>query len=166
MLSETMAPATHPRSDRCFMIAVYAVQFFFGGWFLFHGSNYFFNFFRFPSGSSVLAHEFIGAMIHSGLFAVIKGVEIAVGVALLANRFVPLAVVAAFPVSFSIAYINLFAIGDPFAIMVSILVIAFNGLIALGHLDRFLPMLVFNNGDPQTVGLRKLFAGRTEISRT
>jgi hypothetical protein len=100
------------------------------------------------------------------LFAVIKGVEIAVGVALLANRFVPLAVVAAFPVSFSIAYINLFAIGDPFAIMVSILVIAFNGLIALGHLDRFLPMLVFNNGDPQTVGLRKLFAGRTEISRT
>jgi hypothetical protein len=50
--------------------------------------------------------------------------------------------------------------------MVSILVIAFNGLIALGHLDRFLPMLVFNNGDPQTTGLRKLFNGRTETLRT
>ena len=158
MLSDTMASAADSKTERNFMIAVYAVQFFFGGWFLFHGSNYFFNFFRFPSGSSVLAHEFIGAMLHSGLFAVIKGLEMAVGVALLANRFVPLAAVAAFPVSFSIAYINLFAIGDPFAIMVSILVIAFNGLIALGHLDKFLPMLVFNNGDPQTAGLRKLFS--------
>jgi hypothetical protein len=82
---------------------------------------------------------------------------VVVGIALLANRFVPLATVAAFPVSFSIAYMNLVANGDTMSIIVSVLVIALNGIIALRHLDRFLPMLAVDQGGPNSRGLRALF---------
>ncbi len=143
-----------------FGILVYAVQFFFGAWFLFHGSNYFIGFFPQPPGSSPIAHEVIGALIHSGLFDVVKGIEVLVGIALLANRFVPLAAVAAFPVSFSIAYVNLVANGDTLSIIVAALVIVFNGIIALGHLDRFLPMLAVDQGDPSFRGLAKVLSSR------
>lgn len=142
---------------RGFTILVYAVQFFFGGWFLAHGLNYWLEFFPQPHGSSPLSHEFITALIDSGLFGIVKGVEIVTGVLLLANRFVPLAVVAAFPVALSIAHINLVANGDPTSIVVGIVIISLLGLIALGHLDKFLPMLVMNNGDPSDLGLKRLF---------
>src|SRR4051812_8893717 len=88
---------------RGFMILVYCVQFFFGGWFLYNGLNYYIRFFPQPTGSSPLSHELIAALTDTGLFAVVKAIEVAVGLALLANRFVPLAVVAAFPISISIA---------------------------------------------------------------
>jgi len=29
----------------------------------------------------------------------------------------------------------------------------------VGHLDRFLPMLACDNGDPSSAGLRRLFGG-------
>jgi hypothetical protein len=144
-------------SGRWFQILVYAVQFFFGAWFLYNGLNFFVSFFPQPSGSSPLSHELISALIHSKLFAVVKTLEAVTGLALLANRFVPLAAVVAFPISFSIAHLNVIANGDLFSVITSIVVIAFNGIIALGHLDRFLPMLAMNQGDPSTAGLRTLF---------
>ncbi len=145
--------SSHSQSAGWFVATVYAVQFFFGGWFLFHGLNFFVEFFVQPAGSSSIASEVISALIHSGLFAVVKAIEVVVGIALLANRFVPLAVVSAFPVSFSIAYINLFANGDTMSIVVAITVIALNSVIALGHMDRFWPILAYNQGDPNIAGL-------------
>ena len=41
---------------------MYAVQFFFGGWFLYNGLNFFLTFFPQPSGSSGLSHELIRAL--------------------------------------------------------------------------------------------------------
>jgi hypothetical protein len=158
MASRADGDAAKREVDRTswFTVVVYVVQFFFGGWFLFHGLNYFTHFFPQPSGSSGLSHELIGALIHSGLFGIVKGIEVVAGLAFLANRFVPLAVVAAFPVSFSIAHLNVAANGDSFSIGVAVVIVALNGLIALGHLDKFLPMLVCNNGDPREAGLRSL----------
>lgn len=153
-------------SGRGFQAFVYAVQFFFGAWFLYNGANYFVSFFPQPSGSSPLSHELISALIDSKLFAVVKSLEAITGLALLANRFVPLATVLAFPISVCIAHLNLVANGDPFSVGTSIAVIVLNGIIALGHLDRFLPMLVCNQGDPGTAGLRALFgASRTGSQR-
>jgi len=148
-----------PPQGRWFTVLVYAVQFFFGGWFLFHGANYFLAFFKQPPGSSPLTHEVISALIHSGLFGIVKAIEIAVGIALLANRFVPLAAVAAFPVSFSIAYVNFVANGDGLSLLVAAVVIAFNAIIAIGHMGRFWPMLSFNQGDPDMQGLFAPWAG-------
>jgi uncharacterized membrane protein YphA (DoxX/SURF4 family) len=140
-----------------FTIMVYAIQFFFGGWFLAHGLNHFLEYFPRPTGSSPLSRELITALNHSGLFVIVKIIEIITGVMLLLNRWVPLAAVMAFPVSFSIAHLNFVANGDAFSIGVSICIIAFNGMIALGHLDKFLPMLVRDNGDPSAAGLRTRF---------
>src|ERR1700722_171220 len=122
--------------ERTFRTCVYAVQFFFGGWFLYNGLNFFLTFFPQPSGSSGLSHELIRALIDTKLFTVVKGLEILTGIAFLANRFVPLAVVVAFPISFSIAHLNLIANGDLFSHVIAFFVIALNGVIGIGYLDK------------------------------
>lgn len=148
-------------------LVIYAVQFFYGGWFVFHGLNYWLHFFVQPPGASGMAKEFIGALIHSGLFDWVKAIEVLVGVALLANRFVPLAAVAAFPITIVIAYLNLAIEGDLFGVVVGVVIIALNGIIALGRLDRFRPMLAFDAGDPAVPSLTpggsaaREFAGRS-----
>lgn len=143
-----------------FVTVIYIVQFFFGGWFLAHGLNHWFEFFPRPSGSSPLSRELIGALNGAGLFNIVKAIEVVVGLLLLANRFVPLAAVAAFPVTLSIAHLNFVANGDAFSIGVGVVIIAMNGLIAIGHLDKFLPMLVVQNGDPSNKGLMQFFGPR------
>ncbi|OYU74629.1 MAG: hypothetical protein CFE32_17150 [Alphaproteobacteria bacterium PA3] len=57
--------------ERAFRAIVYGAQFFFGGWFLYNGLNYFFEFFPQPPGSSALAYQLISALIDTGLFAVV-----------------------------------------------------------------------------------------------
>lgn len=160
MASQAATPPAAPQRSRVFMVAIYVVQFFFGGWFLWNGLNYFFGFFPQPPGSSPISQELIGALIHSGLFSVVKGIEGLVGLALLANRFVPLAIVASLPVSVCIAHLNIIANGDTFGIVAGVIVLGLNGIVALGHVDKFLPMLVFNQGDPSPAGLRALFGLR------
>ena len=137
-------------------MAFYAVQFFFGGWFLAHGLNHWLEFFPRPSGSSPIARELIGALNHSGMFTIVKALEVVTGIMLLANRAVPLATVLAFPVTLSIAQLNIVANGDTFSIFVGTIIIALNAIIALGHLDRFLPMLAIRQGDPSLAGIRAL----------
>lgn len=164
-MASTAADTLTRSPSRGFQACVYAVQFFFGAWFLYNGLNFFIAFFPQPSGSSPLSHELISALIDSKLFAVVKSLEAITGAALLANRFVPLATVLAFPISFCIAHLNMVANGDLFSIITSIAVIAFNGIIAFGHLERFLPMLVCNQGDPSTAGLRALLSASRAASR-
>lgn len=130
---------------RAFAIAAYAIQFFYGGWFFYNGLNYFVAITPAPPGSSPLSRELIGALEHTGLFAIVKAVELATGAALLANRFVPLATVIAFPVSFSIAFVMLIVNGGVVGTTVGVLVMAFNGVIALARLDSFRPMLAMHD---------------------
>lgn len=143
------------------MIAVYAAQFFFGGWFIAHGLNQWLEFFPRPKGSSPIARDLIMALNASGLFDLVKILEVVTGVMMLANRFVPLAIVGAFPVALSIAHLNIMSNPDITSKIVGVVIMAMLGLIALGYLDRFLPMLTYNAGDPSDRGLRALF-GRKE----
>lgn len=136
----------------------YAAQFFFGGWFLLHGLNHWLEFFPRPSGSSPISYELIGALNHSGLFSIVKAIEIVTGLFLLLNRAVPLAAFVAFPVTLSIAHLNIMSNDDMFGIIVGIVAIALNGLVLLGHLDKFLPVLTFRQGDPSADGISMLMA--------
>ena len=162
-----MVEAQMARSDQIssnetgFSNLVYGVQFFFGGWFLFHGANFFLHFFHQPPGSSVPSHLLIAALIQSGLFNWVKIIEILVGIALLANRFVPLAIVAAFPITFVIAYDNVALNQDTFSHIVAVVIVAFNLIMALGYLETYLPMLAFNAGTPSARGLATLFRGHS-----
>lgn len=78
----------------------------FGAWFLFSGAEYFSPFDLQPLGNTPLAREFTLALIHSGLFAWIKVMEVVVGFLLLINRAVLPSAVAIAPITVVIAYWN------------------------------------------------------------
>ncbi len=67
-------------------IAYTIARIIFGAWFLFSGAEYFTNLGIQPLGTTPLAQEFTLALIHSGLFAWIKVMELVVGALVLANR--------------------------------------------------------------------------------
>lgn len=147
---------TGGNSPNWFRITVYCVQFFFGGWFFLHGLNHWLHFFPQPPGSSPQGAALIGALIESGMFDLIKAAEVVTGAMMLANRFVPLAVVLAAPVGIGIAAFDHATNGDAFGTGTAIAIMLMLGLMALAHLDRFLPMLVMNQGEPSLHGWRQL----------
>lgn len=147
-------------ADRRWRTTFYAAQFFFGGWFLLHGLNHWLEFFPRPSGSSPISRELIGALNQSGLFAIVKVVEVITGLMLLANRGTALAAMVAVPVTLSIAHLNIVANADGFGVVVGLVALALNGLILLGQLDKFLPLLSLAPGEPSLEGLTMLRAGK------
>lgn len=140
--------ASHSGFARCF----YAFQFFYGGWFLFHGLNWWLRYFPEKSFGPD-AHGLIPELIRSGLFDIVKLLEVVIGIALLADLYVPLAIVAAFPITFVIAWLNA-SKGNPFGLSVAAIIVALNALMAVGHLDRYWSMLVMRAGPPNADGLR------------
>ncbi len=134
-------------------MVVYAAQFFFGGWFLFHGLNHWVHFFPQPPGADTVSSQVIRSLIASGLFDWVKAVEVVAGIALLLNRFVPLAAIASVPISFVIGYLNIAVENDANALFVFFGVIGLNLLILAGHLDRLLPLLAPGNHGPNLAGL-------------
>jgi hypothetical protein len=141
---------------RAFVVLAYAVQFFFGGWFFYNGLNYFAEFTPAPPGSSPLSRELIGALEHTGLFAIVKAVELVAGALLLANRFVPLAIAIAAPVSFAIVWVMLVMNGGTVGTIVGVLVIGFSAILAFARLGSFLPMLAFDDARPGRSGFARL----------
>jgi uncharacterized membrane protein YphA (DoxX/SURF4 family) len=149
-------PQTPASGERAFRFAAYCAQFFFGGWFLVHGLNHWFHFFPQPPGSSPQGAALIGALIESGMFDLIKAMEVVTGALMLANRLVPLAIVLAFPVGVGIAAFDHSTNGDLFGTGTAVAIMLMLGLMALSHLERFLPMLSFNQGEPSLKGWRQL----------
>lgn len=82
------------------------VRIVFGLWFLFSGVEYFTPFELQPLGNTPLAREFTLALIHSGLFAIIKLMEIVIGALVLANRGMLPALLACVPLTAVIGYWN------------------------------------------------------------
>lgn len=84
--------------------------------FLVNGLNWWFKLIvPYPSQSDFVDFlpppDVVGAMIENGvLFVLVKAAELAVGIALLANRFVPLAAVAALPITLPVFVIDVFFI--------------------------------------------------------
>lgn len=83
-----------------------AARIIFGGWFLFSGVEYFTPFDLQPLGNTPLAQEFTLALIHSGLFAWIKVMEVVAALLILANRAVLPAALACVPLNIVIGYWN------------------------------------------------------------
>ena len=83
-----------------------ATRVIFGAWFLFSGAEYFSPFDLQPLGNTPLAREFTLALIHSGLFAIIKIMEVVIGALLLMNRAILPAALATAPLTAVIAYWN------------------------------------------------------------
>ncbi len=78
----------------------------FGGWWLFSGLMHFFWPQLQPLGDEQTAIDFTLALMASGLFDVIKLLEILLGLLILANRAMPLAMLALIPINLVIVYWN------------------------------------------------------------
>ena len=85
--------------------------------------------------------QFAAALMNSGyLFQLIKGTEVVVGLLLLANRFVPLALVLIAPVVVNIVAVHLFL--DRSGLAVALVVLALELHLAWAHRKAYRPMLV------------------------
>ncbi|MEO0033847.1 MAG: hypothetical protein RIS94_3605 [Pseudomonadota bacterium] len=89
----------------------------FGAWFLASGIEYFLPFNLQPLGGTARAQEFTLALIHSGLFAWVKVAEVAIGLAVLANRAILPAALLCLPLTVVIGWWNF--VLDPGAIQCS-----------------------------------------------
>jgi hypothetical protein len=88
-------------------IGYHAARILFGAWFLFSGSWHFLWPWLQPMGSTPEAVAFTRALMASGLFGWIKAIEVLTGLLILANRAMPLAIVAVIPLNIVILYWNL-----------------------------------------------------------
>ena len=78
----------------------------FGGWWVYSGVMPFIDPAWQPLGQEQAAIDFSMAMIDSGLMVWVKVAEIVLGLLILANRAMPLAVIAIAPINFIICYWN------------------------------------------------------------
>jgi putative oxidoreductase len=107
--------------------------------FVVFGLNGFLNFIKGPLPSGV-AGQFLGALMQSHFVLVISAVELAGGALLLANRYVPLALVLLGPVIVNIFFYHLLM--DRSGLIIAIVVIILWGLIALRHRQYFSGLFV------------------------
>ena len=84
--------------------AVWFVRLVFAGWMIPAGVNHFIPIFPQPMGSQPLSQELIVALIDSGLFDLVKLVELAAGICVLTGFYAPLAAIVCLPVSFCVFY--------------------------------------------------------------
>lgn len=84
---------------------------------------------------------FMGELISTGLYDVVKLVELAVGICLLVNRFVPLAALVELPISLVIAWLCFFVDGSPNIVFSGAREIGFNLIILAFYGRYFLPLL-------------------------
>ena len=114
----------------------------FGGWFVYAGLNHWFHFTPQPYGQNPLSIDLTTALIESGLFDLVKAVEAITGLLVLIGAFVPLALVAALPVSVVVAYFNLVLEHNGIVnYLAGGLVLGINALLMLGYLDSYKAML-------------------------
>ena len=107
--------------------------------FVVFGLNGFLHFMNGPLPSG-LAGQFLGALMQSHFDLVVSAVELAGGALLLANRYVPLALVLLGPVIVNIFFYHLLM--DRSGLIIAIAVIILWGLIALRHRQYFSGLFV------------------------
>ncbi len=84
--------------------AVWFVRIVFAAWMLPAGINHFIPLFPQPLGNMPLSRELFAALDASGLFGIVKAVELIAGLSLLTGLYVPLALMLCMPISFCVWY--------------------------------------------------------------
>ena len=102
------------------------------------GLNYFLQFLPQPAAPAD-AMAFGGALVAGKIFAIIKPIEIAAGLALLANRFVPLALTLLAPIEIGILAFHV--VFEPSGLPLIAILIALTIYLAWSYRAAFAPML-------------------------
>ena len=86
--------------------------------------------------------DFVGAMIATGvIFHVVKGTELIAGVLLLANRFVPLSLIAALPISINVFLVDWFLAQRLRAEVMGTGALLMNASLVMAYLEYYSPLL-------------------------
>jgi len=120
--------------------AATGLRIFFGAHLVYSSYRYFFS--HHISIDHPLAGPFIDSIEAMGLFPGIKALEFVIGVLLLSNRFVPLALVLEMPTTMTIFFLNTFITHTPITVVTGPVELAVNGLLLLAYFQCFKPMLV------------------------
>lgn len=100
----------------------------------------------FTDGQPAVPHPiggpFIDSLVAMGMFPGIKTLEGIIGVLLVANRFVPLALVLEVPTSFTIFYLNVIIVGAPRQLLTGPLELGVNCILLLAYFRYYQPFLV------------------------
>jgi hypothetical protein len=121
-------------------LIVVAARLFMALIYLLYGLNFFLRFFHasLPTGK---AGDFEGGLIRSGyFFEYMKGMQIAAGLFLFTNRYVPLILVIMFPVSMNIFFFHIFLLTR--GIVVAIILLLANTFLLYAYRKYYLTILV------------------------
>lgn len=119
--------------------AILAVRYLLGVIFVVFGLNFFFQFLPMPEPTPE-AGAFMGALFATGyMFPLIKVIEIVTGLAILANRFVPLALVLLAPITVNIFLVHLLL--DQGGLPVGLFVLAGNFFLLFAYKNVFSDLL-------------------------
>jgi uncharacterized membrane protein YphA (DoxX/SURF4 family) len=120
--------------------AIVLIRLYLGAWMLLNGLNHFVALFPQPMGGPDRSSQLLVTLIETGLFTLVKSTEIAVGVMLLLDLFVPLALVVAMPVCVVVWYNHAILVGRPFDFSMGIGCLVWNLVLLLAYLPYFMPL--------------------------
>jgi uncharacterized membrane protein YphA (DoxX/SURF4 family) len=114
--------------------------------FLVSGLNWWFKMITpYPSIADFAANppppDLVGSLIETAnMFHLVKATELLAGIALLTNRFVPLMLVVAFPVTVSIFIVDVFVVASPRGLAMGVGSLLLNSFLLLAYFDHFRPL--------------------------
>jgi hypothetical protein len=120
--------------------AIILIRLYLGAWMLLNGLNHFVALFPQPMGGPDRSSQLLVTLIETGLFTLVKSTEIAVGVMLLLDLFVPLALILAMPVSVVVWYNHAILVGRPFDFSMGIGCLVWNLVLLAAYFPYFLPL--------------------------
>jgi hypothetical protein len=104
------------------------------------GLNFFLNFIPNDAQHGELAGNFLGGLFGAGyFFPFLKGLEVVLGAFLLVRLFVPLSVVALFPITLNIFLFHAFL--EPGTVALSVVMFVLNVYLLWAYRDSFRPLL-------------------------
>lgn len=145
MVAGVVIAILHTRADPSFSTADQAttvLRIYFGGHLLWSCLRFWFTDMQ-PSGAPhPIAGPFLQSLYAMQIFPAIKTLEGIVGVMLLANRFVPLALVLEIPTSMTIFYLNTFITARLSGLLTGPTELGVNALLMLAYFQHYKPMLM------------------------
>jgi hypothetical protein len=140
-------------NGRLFGGTVAALRTLFGAWNLFFGWVFFFNFpIQQPMGHGELTPLLNQTLIDTHLFHVVKTIEIVVGLLLIFNRAVPLALCVYFPITVVIFIVNMFLEDFAFGPIIAVIYATVHLFLVWVYRQYYRPLLVWKASTAGTGG--------------
>ncbi len=108
---------------------------------LLNGINFWLDFLPITTPASELARGLMAGLVNAGLFVIVKYIEIGTGLALLTNRFVPLALVVMFPITVVIFWTDCVLIATPEGWLYGGTTSLLHVLLLICYLKHYMPLL-------------------------